>query len=73
MNKMITLFGRGSLLQYWHVILNGITSIWREACSRLPQVSVLGLVLFNIYINDLGKGIEGYQRDSIKIMIIILH
>ena len=48
------------------VVVDGEVSIWKPVLRGVPQGSVLGLIIFLVYINDLEEGVTLKFADDTK-------
>jgi len=71
MDKRLFLIGRQQ-----HVVLNDRSSAWMNVTSGVPQESVVGPLLFILYVNNITDGLQSTLEmfaDDCKLYMVIKH
>ena len=68
-NKLLNLVQKYLKNYQQRILLNGRISKWTNILEEIPQSSILGSLLFLIYINDLLDALKSRKYCSRKLMI----
>ncbi len=58
--KLLTWIGSFLLNRRHRVLIDGTSSEWSDVTSGVPQGSILGPLIFIIYINDIGNDLSSH-------------
>ena len=72
--KMLQILSNFLSNRYRRTTLNGKTSSWSQLEAGVPQWSVLGTLLFLVYINDITDGLKSEVRifaDDTSLFVVV--